>query len=66
MSRIFKKGYAINDIYYEKIELEDSEIEGMTEEEIVELADERLWEKALTSTEFFIVDEIMIKPEEIK
>ncbi len=66
MSRIFKKGYAINDIYYEKIELEDSEIEGMIEEEIIELANERLWEKALISTEFFLTDEIMIKPEEIK
>lgn len=53
MSRIFKKGYAINDIYYEKIELEDSEIEGMTEEEIVELADERLWGKGFNFNRIF-------------
>ena len=46
MTRIFKKTYAICDTYTAEIELEDSEIEGMTEKEILELADDRLWEKA--------------------
>ena len=41
MTRIFKKTYAICDTYTAEIELEDSEIEGMTEKEILELADDR-------------------------
>lgn len=65
MSRKFQKAYAITDVYYEEIELEEDEIEGMTEEEILELADELLWEKASSSTKFDITDDAMDEPEEI-
>lgn len=65
MTRRFQKAYAITDVYYEEIELEEDEIEGMTEEEILELADRLLWEKASNSTKFDITDDAMDEPEEI-
>ena len=66
MTRIFKKTYAICDTYTAEIELEDSEIEGMTEKEILELADDRLWEKASCLAPYDLADEIMDYPEERK
>ena len=66
MTRIFKKTYAICDTYTAEIELEDSEIEGMTEKEILELADDRLWEKASCLSPYDLADEIMDYPEERK
>ena len=66
MIRISKKTYAICDTYTAEIELEDSEIEGMTEKEILELADDRLWEKATCLAPYDLADEIMDYPEERK
>lgn len=66
MTRKFKKTYAICDTYGVEIELEDSEIEGMTEKEILELADDRLWEKASCLSPYDLADEIMDYPEERK
>ena len=66
MSRKFQKGYTIADNYWAEIELEDYEIEGMTEEEILELADERLWEEAENSAPFDLVDDFMDEPQEIE
>lgn len=66
MTRKFRKVYAICDVYEAVIELEDYEIEEMTEAEILELADDRLWEKASCSASFDLADEIMDYPEEIK
>ena len=65
MSRKFRKAYSITDVYIEEIEIEEDEIKGMTEKQILELADERLWEQATNSTEFDIADEIMDYPQEI-
>ena len=66
MTRKFYKTYAICGTYEEEIELKDSEIEGMTEEEILALADDRLSEKASYSVRFGLEDEIMDYPKEIK
>ena len=66
MGRKFQKGYTIGDCYWAEIELEDDEVEGMTEEEILELADERLWQEATSSAPFDLVDDVMDEPEEIE
>ena len=66
MTRKVRKVYAICDVYEAVIELEDYEIEGMTEKEILELADDRLWEKASCSAPFDLADEIMDYIEEIE
>lgn len=65
MGRKFQKGYTVGDCYWAEIELEDDEIEGMTEEEILEMADERLWQEATSSALFDLVDDVMDEPEEI-
>ena len=65
MGRTFQKGYSIGDNYWAEIELDDDEIEGMTEEEILEMADEMLWEEATNSAPFDLVDDFMDKPQEI-
>lgn len=65
MSRKFQKGYTVGECYWAEIELEDDEIEGMTEEEILELADEQLWQEATSSAPFDLVDDVMDEPEEI-
>ena len=65
MSRKFQKTYTITDVYIEEIELEEEEIEDMTEDEIFALADALLWEKASRLTDFDIADDIMYNPEEI-
>lgn len=66
MTRKFQKKYSTPDIYIEEIELEEDEMEGLTEEEIFELADERLWDKAFDTVGFEIEDDIMDYPEEIQ
>lgn len=66
MGRKFQKGYTVGDCYWVEIELEDDEIEGMTEEEILEMADERLWQEATSSAPFDLVDDVMDEPEEIE
>lgn len=65
MGRKFQKGYTVAETYWVEIELEDDEIEGMTEEEILELADEQLWQEATSSGPLDLVDDYMDKPEEI-
>lgn len=65
MGRKFQKAYTVAESYWAEIELEDDEIEDMTEEEILELADERLWEEAENSAPFDLVDDFMDKPQEI-
>ena len=65
MGRKFQKAYTVAESYWAEIELEDDEIEDMTEEEILELADEKLWEEAENSAPFDLVDDFMDKPQEI-
>ena len=66
MGRKFQKAYTVADSYWAEIELEDDEIEDMTEEEILELADRMLWEEAISSAPFDLVDDFMDEPEEIE
>lgn len=66
MGRKFQKAYTVGDSYWAEIELEDYEIEGLTEEEILEMADEQLWQEATSSAPFDLVDDLMDEPEEIE
>lgn len=65
MTRKFQKTYSITDVYIEEIELEEDEIQGLTEDEVFALADTLLWQKAINLSDFDIADDIMYNPEEI-
>ena len=54
-------------LYQSLLKLEEPlKKDALTEKEILELADDRLWEKASCSASFDLADEIMDYPEEIK
>lgn len=65
MARYFQKGFEIAANHYAEVMYEDDELEGMTEEEILEMANEDLYEKAQKECEYDVIwdDE---DPEEIE
>jgi len=65
MARYFGKGFEITANHYAEVMYEDFELEGMTEEEILEMANEDLYAAAQKDCEYDIIwdDE---NPEELE
>ena len=55
---VFEKRYEVTDYHYAEIEIEDYELDGLTEEEAREYIDKLLWDRAYATADCEIEDTI--------
>lgn len=64
MARIFKGCFSMAHCEYVEIELEEDEMDGLTEEEILRLAEDELWKKIRQECTSFDAEDLIEMEEE--